>query len=1763
MDSWAGADFGPLEPGTDKHDQFPTPETPRHSIKSQRFSRPGPGWLRKRAISGAIRNATNDTVAHPSSNYRRRRAVTTPLTQTPGGQVYPVPASSSEGDSESIPMSPTDADSSSEERPQITARLPGAYRWGDYYDMDGLRSALETDGYWETRDTSERQSILTRNLPAYRKHNLNSDFAPAPERWLRQGIRFEFDYAYGLREEAAQHPKYSELQPSSPPIRSANGERLSVFSSSLQQDPDERDVAVLGQGGPDESDYKHTTLQRKHTPIKMLTQQSPPPPIHDGLQRFNPTIQRFSRGSSRPSVTDSNSDDWLLPHPFKHNVSLPCTRGTPYEGSGIDVSLDIPVGSAVAETPRTPTRGSRHNSAVRSPYFQKGEGLSEIPRSLGTSQTPGPSGSTGIGSSFDSPLSSSPHQNLLGNVSPGFARLQLDPCNSETNDSKEEWTGLQHGLWGHQHDHSFQTGSPNELMDPESHQSVQQRSNSESPLYSLAPSSQNSSPWAQDSFHPDHVRSYTPQVCREELNPQMTQTITPQPSPHGSKPNPFGIREGINGRHKRRDGFGRGSFRSILSHSQPDSSILSPLKRKTGGPIGVHSDTITLGHSALHDHPATQPLVGAPSGRPRGDLHARVWDECHSETETANLAISDVGLGSDSENDTEDDRDVDNSGFPAATLRTIGGMNSRTPSASTEEDCVVCAISESRSSDVIGLAIINIGLGQVNITRILNDDRYQRLMETIWRMPAWPQIFLVLKKVVAEQSKSLLACYLKQHFPDAEVVPLDRAHWNESEGLRMIDRFAWRKDIKAIRSNLEHNFYASCAFSAVMAYVEDETDVVFRENSLNIKYIQPVNTMGLDRSTVTALELLQNIRHSKRASSTLFGLLNNTLTPQGRRLVRSTLLQPSMDRSVITMRHEAVEELSSNEDLFTEVRRSLKNLLHIDIERTIPWVARPVGKPRLPLQDGVAMVQGQHQIVMPSHEELQAAEKDLNHILMIKAFLGGVQILREVLEVADCASQSCKWVLEQCGPENTANISALIAETIEQDAIYSKAPIDIRNNRMWAVKAEPNSVLERARQLYRERTNEMHDYMEGLSKTFQAAEHMGSVPELRLANDNHYYLRFQWSDVERDVMRHLGSRGDTKFIGVQHWRQRSIGGVEIVNGSRRKQHYYCQTVELIQMSSQIQRQADIVTAHSDQAVVELKTSLLDHAGSLRALSEATALLDMLASFAHLATTQNYVRPIISENLVLKAARNPIVEVRKPNFVSNDVYSGDRDARFQVITGGNMSGKSTFVRSIALIQVMAQIGSFVPAQYAAIPICDRLFTRLSTEDKPENNLGTFAVEMTEMNMILRQATKDSMIIIDELGRGTSTKEGVAIAFAMSEQLIEKGCRVFFATHFTELAKVLNCTKQSSVLNVHITGESTRNGEICQISLPHTVASGPVRNEDYGLDLARRFLPERVVNNAERICKFLRDIQASKPTGPTTRSLTQNKLLLALPDLLKQAHSSTMDESALASYLKKLQTEFTIRMNTVADDDTESRDYNQSANLETEHPALEKPDEDELQRWKKKCDAAERRVMHANMVQSQERKRPAAREKDKGGLRKRNKTDAATESLSTPTPINRGSIIKELRIAACSSRNMGDTSSNFTADLPELVTEGVPELEGEVSPAGRTWPGNLPGWQQKQQRAVSISTDDSNHEDTIVDTVVGHGQHENVAETGEIQRETIQPLQRFEPLKDWYSRKSREADACPDEPGNHTTPTTSARSRSGTQEFLRSIEDDEDE
>lgn len=235
--------------------------------------------------------------------------------------------------------------------------------------------------------------------------------------------------------------------------------------------------------------------------------------------------------------------------------------------------------------------------------------------------------------------------------------------------------------------------------------------------------------------------------------------------------------------------------------------------------------------------------------------------------------------------------------------------------------------------------------------------------------------------------------------------------------------------------------------------------------------------------------------------------------------------------------------------------------------------------------------------------------------------------------------------------------------------------------------------------------------------------------ELRFEGSRNYFLRFQWTDVQHE----LRNRQSTYHEGLP---QKVIAGIDTINGTRKKNQYYCQTVDLLCYSRRVQLQADLVTMQSDKVAVELRHQLRESAELLFEIGDAISVLDMACSFAQLSAAQNYVRPTVSETLVLQAVRHPVMELRKNNFVANDVYAGQHGNRFEIVTGSNMSGKSTFIKSIALIQILAQMGCFVPARFASVPLCDKLLTRLSTEDKPDRNLGTFAVEMEEMNMILR-------------------------------------------------------------------------------------------------------------------------------------------------------------------------------------------------------------------------------------------------------------------------------------------------------------------------------------------------------------------------------------------------------------------------------------------
>lgn len=246
----------------------------------------------------------------------------------------------------------------------------------------------------------------------------------------------------------------------------------------------------------------------------------------------------------------------------------------------------------------------------------------------------------------------------------------------------------------------------------------------------------------------------------------------------------------------------------------------------------------------------------------------------------------------------------------------------------------------------------------------------------------------------------------------------------------------------------------------------------------------------------------------------------------------------------------------------------------------------------------------------------------------------------------------------------------------------------------------------------------------------------------------------------------------------------------------------------------------------------------------------------------------------------------------------------------------MSGKSIYIRTIALLQIMAQVGCFVPAEYAAFPIIHNIFARISLNDNLEANLSTFSVEMREMAFILRHIDGKSLAIIDELGRGTSPQDGMAIAIAMSEALIQSKASVWFATHFIELAQVL--ADRPGVYNLHLSVQSTQaDNERPRLTMLYKAMPGHMDNMGhYGISLARAMgFPEAFTTAAEKIARELRQKrQLVQQSSGSRRLLERRKLILNLHDTLLQA-SESADEATLPEYLQRLQEQFIARMEEV--------------------------------------------------------------------------------------------------------------------------------------------------------------------------------------------------------------------------------------------------------
>lgn len=379
-----------------------------------------------------------------------------------------------------------------------------------------------------------------------------------------------------------------------------------------------------------------------------------------------------------------------------------------------------------------------------------------------------------------------------------------------------------------------------------------------------------------------------------------------------------------------------------------------------------------------------------------------------------------------------------------------------------------------------------------------------------------------------------------------------------------------------------------------------------------------------------------------------------------------------------------------------------------------------------------------------------------------------------------------------------------------------------------------------------------------------------------------------------------------------------------INQFPKKKMVECQTLDLLKLNQKIVDSHHEVLQMSDGSIQDLIDNVREEIEPLFKACDAIAMLDMIASFAHLATTQDYCRPEMTLTLAVKNGRHAIREkIHAEKYIPNDAYA-TQQSRFQIITGCNMSGKSTYIRALALMAVMAQIGSFVPASYASFPIFHKLFARISIDDSIEANVSTFAAEMREMAFILQNIDKRSMVIIDELGRGTSTRDGISIAIAIAEALVESEALIWFVTHFRDLATIL--AERNGVVNLHLAVDM---GEANKMKMLYKIAHGCVQAEHYGLALAKVMnLPPDVLQVAEEVSKTLfLNTERRKKGSKTIAIARRRKLVLGLKEQLTQARDGNMQGEVLWTWMRNLQDEFVNRMAAInAEIEAADRDEN---------------------------------------------------------------------------------------------------------------------------------------------------------------------------------------------------------------------------------------------
>ncbi len=556
------------------------------------------------------------------------------------------------------------------------------------------------------------------------------------------------------------------------------------------------------------------------------------------------------------------------------------------------------------------------------------------------------------------------------------------------------------------------------------------------------------------------------------------------------------------------------------------------------------------------------------------------------------------------------------------------------------------------------------------------------------------------------------------------------------------------------------------------------------------------DTMVLDESTRTHLEIFEN-NVDRGRDATLLALLDSSVTALGARRIAQWLRYPLLRPREIRERQEGVAYLVERDRPRARLREALGKVR--DLERILTKAVRPTATPR----------------------DLGVLRNSLLALPEIRASLAVQGEAGELLP-----DRELPGVMEL--PEPLPELAMLLV-----DGLVDDPPVVARGSRGAGATGYIRQGYRLELDRLRESAGKGREWITSLEASERARTGISNL-KVKFHPVHGYSLEVSKAQLER--------------VPADYERKQTLSNVERFT-----------TPELAEVQGEVMGASERAAALEREILEDLRLAAVAHAGQIRSAADAVATADALASLAEVARRHGWVRPQVheGETIEVRAGRHPVVEevlsaVGGEGFVSNDTALDPADAQILLLTGPNMSGKSTYLRQVALIVLMAQMGSWVPAEEASIGVVDRIFTRVGASDRLARGESTFMVEMRETAEILRNATRSSLLILDEIGRGTSTFDGLSIAWAVLEHLHDNPglcARTLFATHYHELTDLSRT--RSRVRNGHF---EAREWEDEVVFLRRLVTGGASRS--YGIAVAQLAgLPAPVIDRAREILENL--------------------------------------------------------------------------------------------------------------------------------------------------------------------------------------------------------------------------------------------------------------------------------------------------------------------